>query len=212
MVTQTNRELSFLTMKLNEDQNFYINQNFTHINLSEKEIAAKEFDNCSFTGCNFTSTAFLNCKFYECKFINCNLSMLTVKGCSFFDIVFEETKAIGINWTQAAWSRIKLSSPFRFYKCILNDSSFYGLCLKEIVLVECKAEGVDFRETDCTEADFSYTDFSNSIFSKTDLTRANFSEAINYNIDIFNNKIKQAKFSLPEATSLLNHLDIELTD
>ncbi|MEO8401695.1 MAG: pentapeptide repeat-containing protein [Gammaproteobacteria bacterium] len=195
-----------------KNQDVYIDQNFSNIHLLENEIMAKEFDSCLFDACHFNDTKFINCKFYECKFVNCNLSMIGVKGCSFFDVVFEDTKAIGINWTEAAWPRIRLSSPFKFTKCILNHSSFFGLGLKEIVMHECIAKEVDFRDADCTEANFSYTDFANSLFGKTNLTKADFSEAISYDIDIFNNEIKKAKFCLPEATRLLNCLDIELVD
>jgi uncharacterized protein YjbI with pentapeptide repeats len=106
---------TLLILNLDDNPQFFNEQNFKNVDLSKKEINAKEFDNCLFNECNFSESIFLNCKFYECKFINCNLSMIKIKGCSFFDVVFEDTKAIGINWTQAAWPRIKLSSPFRFY-------------------------------------------------------------------------------------------------
>lgn len=199
-------------LNLNDNQRVYINQNFNNINLSEKEISHREFDNCLFNSCNFTDTKFLNCKFYECQFSNCNLSMVNITGCTFFDTIFQDSKAIGINWTQAAWPRIKLSSPIKFFKCVINHSSFFGLSLKEIAIVECNAKEIDLREADCSEADFSDTDFANSQFGKTNLTKANFTEAINYNIDIFNNQIKKAKFSSAEAISLLRCLDIQLVD
>ena len=195
---------------INDDQDEYIDISFKNTELRATEINAKEFDNCTFTGCNFSDSAFINCKFYECKFVNCNLSMVSVLRCSFFDVAFEDSKLIGINWTKASWPRIKLSSPFRFDKCILNNDSFYGLGLKEIAIVECKAKDVDFRECDCTEANFTHTDFENSLFGKTNLTKADFSEAANYNIDIFNNVIKNAKFSMPEVINLLNSLEIEI--
>lgn len=193
-------------------QDIYLDQTIKQINVPGHKIDNKEFDNCVFEGCNFSDAQFMNCKFYECKFIQCNLSMITVKECSFFDVVFEETKALGINWTQAAWPRIKLNSPLKFYRCILNNSSFFGLCITEIAMVECKAKEIDLRGADCREADFSYTDFAHGLFGNTNLAEANFSEAINYNIDLFHNNIKKAKFSLPEAMSLLNGLDIELVD
>lgn len=199
-------------LNFNENQDVYINQNFKTVHLTATEIRAKEFDNCTFTQCNFSESAFLNCKFYECNFINCNLSMISVKGCAFFDTVFEETKAIGINWTQAAWPNIKLSSPLRFFKCVLNHCSFFGLFIREIAITECSAKEVDFREADCTEADFTDTDLENSLFGKTNLTRADFSTAKNYHIDVFENEIKKAKFSFPEAVSLLNCLGIELVE
>jgi fluoroquinolone resistance protein len=190
----------------------YLNEHFSEINYSEKSIEATEFDNCTFTGCHFSSTQFIQCKFHECHFLNCNLSLMTVSKCSFFDTLFEGCKAIGINWTTANWPNIKLTCPLQFNQCIVNDSSFIGLSLREMKMVECKAHDVDFREADFTQADFSHTDFTHSLFSKTLLTEANFAEAINYDINIFQNNVKRAKFTLPEAMNLLQHLDIELLE
>lgn len=137
---------------------------------------------------------------------------MSVSKCSFFDTLFEACKAIGIHWTNAAWPNIKLVCPLQFNQCILNDSSFLGLSLREMKMVECKAHDVDFRDADFTQADFSHTDFTHSLFSKTILTEANFAEAINYDINIFQNEVKRAKFTLPEAMNLLQHLDIELLE
>ncbi len=199
-------------INLNDNQSFYQNQNFKDIHLSEKKIDQKEFDNCTFSGCNFSESEFYKCKFYECKFTNCNLTMIKVNNCSFFDTLFENSKAIGINWTAAAWPNIKLCSPIHFYKCALNYSSFFGLWLREIVMTECTATEVDFREADCTSANFTHTDFSQSLFNKTNLTKADFTDALSYSIDVFLNEIKKAKFSFPEAMNLLRCLDIQLID
>lgn len=188
----------------------YINQHFKDIDLVGHKIESTEFDNCVFTSCNFSEVEFIKCKFTECSFKACNLSNMKVDRCSFFDIIFEECKLIGVNWTQATWPSIKLSCPFKFYQCILNDSSFLGLSLREIVMIECKAHDVDFREADCLDADFTYTDFTNSLFNKTNLYHADFSESTNYNINVLLNEIKKAKFTLPDAINLLNCLDIEL--
>lgn len=197
---------------ITDDENTYLNESFRRLNASGREISGKEFENCTFTDCNFSEAKFVKCKFYECSFINCNLSLISVKGCSFAAVSFEESKAVGVNWTQAAWPKIRLNSPFRFEKCILNSSSFHGLGVREIAMVECQAKEVDFRRADCSEANFTHTDFADSSFGNTNLSRADFSEAINYDIDVFNNVVKKAKFSLPEAMNLLRHLDIELAE
>lgn len=193
-----------------DDKSIYIDQDFSNIQFPNGEIHSKEFESCLFQGCNLSETAFIHCKFNECKFINCNLSLITVKGCSFFEVVFEDTKAIGINWTQASWPRIKLSSPLQFHQSNLTHSSFFGLYLRDFIARECNLKEVDFREADLTEADFSHSDFSNSLFGRTKLIKANFYDATNYNIDIFSNEIKNAKFSLPDALNLLNCLEIEI--
>ena len=59
---------------------------------------------------------------------------------------------------------------------------------------------------------FRSLDFANSLFNGTDLSGADFTEAINYQIDVNRNKIKGAKFSRYEAVSLLESLGIELID
>lgn len=87
-----------------------------------------------------------------------------------------------------------------------------GLKLNEIIIEECKAHEVDFREGSFCNANFTFTDFTNSLFNETNLSGSDFTEAVNYLIDINNNKIKGAKFSRLEALSLLEYLGIELID
>lgn len=137
---------------------------------------------------------------------------MKIEQSKFSDVVFDECKLIGIDWTKANWPRFALCCPIQLYKCIINDSSFFGLDLKEIVIEECKAHDVDFREGNFSEPNFTYTDFSNSLFSNTNLTGADFTESINYNIDIYFNQIKRAKFCRYEVVKLLDSLGIELVD
>jgi len=77
-------------------------------------------------------------------------------------------------------------------------------------LESCKAHEVDFRETDLSHANLAYTDFHKSLFIHTKLNSADFTEAVNYNIDIELNEIKKSKFSFPEVVSLLNSLEIDI--
>ena len=79
-------------------------------------------------------------------------------------------------------------------------------------MINCSAIDVDFRESDLSKADFTGTDLSDSLFLGTDLTEANFRRARNYHIDPGKNNITGAKFSLPEAMSLLYSMDIDLED
>ena len=94
----------------------------------------------------------------------------------------------------------------------MNDSSFFGLNLSELVFRECKAHNVDFAEGQFQNADFSFSDFTESTFNNTNLTGVNFTEATDYNIDIYSNIIKNARFSRHEAVQLLSSLEIELVD
>ena len=81
-----------------------------------------------------------------------------------------------------------------------------------LVLKNSIAKEVDFMEADCSDANFEGTDFEKSKFHQTNLTKANFNNAFNYAIDFNNNTLKGAKFSMPEAVSLLRGLDIVLKD
>ena len=190
----------------------YFAKQFISIDVSGQTIADKEFEGCEFKGCNFSETTLSKCNFIDCHFTDCNLSLIKLQSTKFRGVILEQCKAVGVNWTRAVWPRLILASPLKFYKCILNDSSFFGLNLAELVLEDCKARDVDLREANLSGAKLNYTDFSNASFGRTNLSGADLSEAINYDIDIFNNEIKQAKFSRHEAIRLLDSLAIELVD
>jgi len=195
-----------------EKQSEYWSEKFEGVDFSELEICSKEFDGCTFDGCNFSEATFDHCNFVDCEFIKCNLSLVKIEYSKFSEVCFRDSKLIGVNWTKVSWPRLVFSAPIKFYKSILNDSSFLGLALQEMVLEECKAHNVDFRDGDFSKANFTYTDFMGSFFGKTNLGGADFSEATGYDIDIYQNEIKGAKFTRFEAVRLLDCLEIELVD
>ena len=84
--------------------------------------------------------------------------------------------------------------------------------LADLIIEDCKAHDVDFREANLNHASFVETDLQNSLFMHTNLKHANFTGAINYNIDIQANTITQASFSFPEVIALLNSLNIKIND
>ena len=190
----------------------YQSERFKGLDFSNQEIAAIEFDDCQFEQCNFSEATLRRCKLVDCDFLGCNLSNVQLEYSKFSEVCFRDSKLIGIDWTKVAWPKFIFASPIKFYQSILNDSSFNGLALQELVLEECKAHHVDFRDGDFTSANFTYTDLTASLFAKTNLTSADFSEASNYDINIFNNIIKKATFSRYEAIRLLDSLEIELVD
>lgn len=50
----------------------------------------------------------------------------------------------------------------------------------------------------------------NSLFGNTNLIKADFTNSTNYTINLLENKIQGAKFSLPDAISLLHGMNIEI--
>ncbi|MBU2864759.1 pentapeptide repeat-containing protein [Reinekea forsetii] len=190
----------------------YFSETFVDEALSGETLSHIEFDGCTFKECDFSSAVFDHCKFIECEFVRCNLSVVQLKASRFMDVVFKESKVIGVDWTRAAWSNVQLASPVAFEHSVLNDSSFFGLYLAELSVEHCKANDVDFREGDFNEANFSGSDLSRCLFDGANLNGANFTDADHYYIDINNCKLKKAIFSRTEAVNLLESLDIVLVD
>ena len=136
--------------------------------------------------------------------------MMNIEGSAFSATQFENSKVLGIDWTRGAWPEMQVKGPLVFKECVLTHSTFIGLDMKEAQYLACVARNVDFREANLAKADFSDTDLSGSYFINTDLSEVDFRSAYNYQIDPAQNKISKAKFTLPEAMSLLYNLDIIL--
>lgn len=190
----------------------YADQVFKKVHVEHGQVASSEFYDCSFVRCSFVECVFRHCRFVNCAFQHCDLSLVRVPESTFSSTRFENSKVIGVNWSQAAWPTPVLGNPIGFFKSAISHSTFFALSLRGIQIQDCVALDVDFREADLAGADFSGTDLSQSIFGNTNLSEADFSRARNYSIDPGRNFVKEAKFSLPEAMSLLYSMDIVLVD
>ncbi len=190
----------------------YNDQVFNTLQLDGILLASSEFFDCVFSECSFVESVFHKCRFINCAFQGCDLSLAQVVESDFTAVRFENSKAIGINWAQASWPISGLGKPISFIKSAISHSTFIGLTLKGIQIKDCIAIDVDFREADLSRAIFTGTDLSESMFNNTNLSEADLSQARNYLIDPAQNVLKEARFSLPEAMSLLYNMDIVLTD
>ena len=194
-------------MKNSEEENIHCNKIFENIVWEEKHITGKNFDNCTFYKCSLKGCFFEDCVFEKCTFDECALSLITFKDSSFSGVQINGSKAIGIIWHSA-------DNPLsvNFNNSRISYSSFFGKNLKKAQFINCIADDVDFTNCNLTQANFAGADLKNAIFLNTDITMGNFVGAINYTIELNNNKTKKAKFSLPEALCFLYNLDIILVD
>jgi fluoroquinolone resistance protein len=190
----------------------YADQIFEDIRQERDRVESSEFQDCVFIRCFFPETVFHKCRFVNCVFRQCDLSLVKVAESSFSSVRFEDTKGIGINWTEADWTLCRRGDSLEFYRCAISHSTFIGLRLPGLRIRECVAADVDFREADLSGANFAGTDLAKSMFGRTNLSKADLSRARNYALDPGKNNLKQAKFSLPEAMALLYGLDIILTE
>jgi len=185
---------------------------FNNLHLQSERILSSQFFDCVFSDCAFAESVFQKCRFVNCAFQGCDLSLAQVPESIFFTTRFEDSKIIGVNWAQADWPGSGLGKPITFIKSAISHCTFIGLSLKGIQIKDSIAIDVDFREADLSRADFSGTDLSESMFKDTNLTESDLSQARNYDIDPGQNVLQGAKFSLPEAMSLLYSMDIILID
>jgi fluoroquinolone resistance protein len=176
---------------------------FEKVEFKEKSIANRKFTDCKFKSCQLNMLSFVDCYFTDCIFDSCDLSLLKVKGCFFNRVQIIRCKAIGINWFDTG-------SPFsvQFIDSNISYSSFFAKAIKKAKFKNCVGKEADFSGCNLTGADFGGTDLENARFSNSDISQADFKEARNYYIDLLHNKVAKAKFSLPEALSLLDPFDI----
>lgn len=190
----------------------YSDELFERLKLGGIQLESISFVDCSFAGCSMVEASMRSCRFQRCKFVGCDLSLVEIQDCEFISVEFEESKLVGLDWTRVRANQPTLGKPIKFKKSILNHSTFIGLNLKDTQVVDCTAHDVDFREADLSQVDLSGSDLQGSLFMDTNLSAADLRSARNYQIDPTRNKISGARFSLPEAMSLIYNLDIELDD
>ncbi|MCE2570279.1 pentapeptide repeat-containing protein [Motilimonas eburnea] len=178
----------------------------------DKVMEQQCFEACVFRGLDLSEGQWRQCHFIDCRFVSCNLSNVSVLGSQFERVQFEQCKMIGIDWTLAKWLDYVFDATVSFNDCRLCDCSLFGLDLDDLIITNCVAHRVDFREGRFIGADFSGTDFANSLFNRTDLSRSDFTDAENYHMDLTANTLTKAKFSRDQAVCLLAFADIQLVD
>lgn len=181
----------------------YLHKTFENIDYQDTTIAGKEFANCTFIGCKLGKTTFEDCFFEDCEFLDCDLYMLGVKASSFSNVTFKSCRMLAIEWHKA-------SGPLHiaFYGCAISYSTFLKQNLKKCILIDCVAKEMVCIETNLEEVDFRNTDLEGTLFQEANLKKANFEGAKNYVINLENNNVKKAIFSMPEAIGLLTNYDI----
>lgn len=187
------------------DKTAYDGETFSGLSLSGERLESVRFEECAFVDCRVVDSRFRDCAFIDCEFKGSVLSAINPAQSRFLRPEFFRCKVIGFDWSKAG----KLEG-LDFEECQVDFSNFGSLQLAKIRMVKCSAIEVRFTEADLTDGVFTDTDFQGSVFFKTQLIRADLRRAKNYSIDVRTNTVKNARFSLPEAMSLLYGLEIEI--
>lgn len=177
-------------------------KDFRNADLHGTEYADMVFDRCTFVSANLCE-----CEFQTVRFVTCDLSLARLANTRMNGVTFEGCKFLNVDFRKC-----KGFLDMRFENCVFDSCNFSDLTLKQQAFVACELRRCTYIHTNLVAADFSHSDLSESLFHDCDLTRADFSRAKNYAIDPTGNKVAKAKFSLPEAVSLLRGFDIVLKE
>jgi fluoroquinolone resistance protein len=181
----------------------YFKETFSSENPLPDSIVDVLFENCLFSSYDFKHIKLVHAKFIDCTFKNCDLSNVSLATTRLRSCIFETCKILGVQWIHCS----DFTSP-SFNECNLSYGNFTGLNLKKNHFVNCSMMEADLSGADLSECNFSQCDFLNARFQDTNIMKANFQGAFNYLIDPIHNKVKGAKFSLPEAMGLLKGLGV----
>lgn len=186
------------------EQNIHVDQSFKNLAYSGKETKNKEFEHCTFSNCDFSNGGFITCKFVDCVFTGCNLSMTKLGNCQLKNVMFKDSKLMGINFSECA----DFLFVVKFEGCILDYASFVRKKMTKTMFINTSMKSVDFSMSDLTKSVFTNTDLMNAVFNKSILREVDFVTAINYSIDPELNTIKKAIFSQQGIGGLLHKYDI----
>jgi fluoroquinolone resistance protein len=178
-------------------------ETYSDLNLGAVNFLGKIFENCTFARCNLNSVDLSKTRFISCKFVDCDMSNIILKNSRMRDTSFSGCKLIGIQWVYLD----DFTNP-SFEECILQYANFVGLKLKRTKFFKSNLREVDFSQADLTECDFRESDMAKTRFNETNLTKADFRGAVNYILDPLANKIRAARFSMPEVQGLLTGLGV----
>jgi len=166
----------------------------------------KIFEKCKFISCTFLDCDLSGAEFSDCSFENCSVGPVKVLDASFRNVIFKNSKLVGVDFSKCSSGFFEL----HFFKSLLDTCNFSMTKMTVSTLSEIIIRDCTFFETDLQKVDFQNCDLAGSSFHLARLEKADFRSAKNYSINPATNKIKGARFSLPEAISLLSGFDIEL--
>lgn len=185
----------------------YDSQTFRNIDYKEK-LCDVSFLDCEFYSCTISDTVFEDCCFRNCKFYNCTVINIEPKYSDMLNCEFDQCMLIGIDWNSLIKKHC-IGMPFSFLEnSELRYNIFTKMNLKGYYFKSCNFEGSYIEDCNLENAVFQDCNFKEAQFIKNNLTKANFTTAKEYNINIYENTVKKAKFSYPEVMNLLTGIGI----
>jgi uncharacterized protein YjbI with pentapeptide repeats len=112
---------------------------------------------------------------------------------------------MGINWTD-----LRKNGSYSFSGCKLDYGCFQNMDLRNYEFLDCSIREADFSGANLEKAKITNCILSGTSFANVNLEKADLRNSKSYFIDPKYAKLKQAKFTLPEAVILLEAMGIEV--
>ena len=191
-------------------EKLYENQCFRGLNLANDSVEDTVFLECEFVDCVFSEIELRRCTLRDCTFTRCRIDTPKGTQTSVQSVSFDGCFLSGVQWFEflpgnryaTLFSAVK-DSTLRyntFSQMKFPQTDFSGLRIVESMFAECDLAGAIFRGTELSRTEFFRCDMGN----------ADFRDAIGYQVDLLTCKVKGARFSFPEAVSLLGSLGVKI--
>ncbi len=189
---------------------FCENTVYEDLKLENERIEDYEFYDCTFKNCTIEECVLFHCSFIECRFIKCKVVSIKAVFSQIKYAEFEQCNLIGVNWHDLLPTG-NIAHPISQLKdCFLKYNSFIHMNLRKFNFSLNSIQDSVFDECNLVENMFKKCRLESTQFSRCDMRKADFREATGYQISITTNKLKEAKFSFPEALNLLGELGIKI--
>lgn len=179
-------------------------QTFSKQDYTKFPLTKGEYEQCVFVNCDFSDSDISEISFSLCEFRGCNMSMTKVRSTSLQNIIFKDSKMLGIQFDICNQFLLE----FSFENCLLNFASFYAMKIPKTIFKNCSMQEVNFTGTDMSGGIFENCDLTKAIFDRTNLQNADFTSSYWYLINPEENTLKKARFSLSGIPGLLSKYDV----
>ena len=188
----------------------FIGKELSKLRYHAETLKGMVYEDCTFEDCVFDATTFDHCRIHNCIFHNCSFVMPQSRYTDMRFCTFWNCSLISVDFASFVSDEYIRDPVSSLEDCNLKYCSFHGMDFKEMDLSGNRFTRCSFEDCDMEGASFKGCDLNGTSFAFCDLRKADLRNASGYAVDIFNNKLKEAKFSSPEALSLLSGLDIEI--
>lgn len=184
----------------------HLGKAYESVDFAELAVHDNDFENCTFTGCHFVKAHLERAVFRNCTFIRCDFVLTRFDNATLDTVTFDSCKLMGL----AFGGCNKFGFTPSFNDTLINSCVFESNRLKGSTFIGCTVRESEFLACDLTDTCFDATSFDSTMFDACIFKNADFTSAHGYAIDPFANRMKDGRFSLPEAQSFLYFMEIKI--